>query len=187
MLQPVQERVHPGAPFLGRQTPATVQDGFQRFALDVLHDDVRRPVGFQIPVRLHHVRMPETVDRPGLVQEAFETPGEGLLVRWRRGGNPLAVNTGRKLGREVLLEGDRPVELTVEGQVRDAEAAGSKNANDLVLGYAATRWQGGGLNIGHGWPLYPAGSCCSGCQTDALSAASPEAARHQGREPAFCS
>ncbi len=157
VLQPIEECVQPGPPFLGRQAAAPVQDGFQGFALDVLHDDVRRSVGFQIPVRLHDVRVSETVDRPGFLQEPFETPAEGLPVRGRRDRDPGAVDTGREVGGEVLLESYRPVELMIEGKVGDSEAAGAEHADDLVLGYPVSgRQSGSGRFGGHASRIVPA-------------------------------
>ena len=75
MLQPVEQPVQPLPPLGDRQRRAGSQDGVQRLVLDVLHHDAGRAERLDVAMNPHHVRMPEPMDRPRLVQETVETPG----------------------------------------------------------------------------------------------------------------
>ena len=131
--QPVQQRVQPPPPFVGGQPPARVQDRLERLALDVLHNDVRGVVRVRTTANAHDVGMVQLGEETRLIDEPVEAPGESLLLLRRRRDYAPTRHSRRHFGGKVLLESDRSVQLVVERQVRDAEAAGAEHADDLVL------------------------------------------------------
>ena len=146
--QPVEERVKPSPPSLRRQAAALADDLLQGLALDVLHDDVGGAVGLDVAMRPNDVRVSKAMEGARLVDEAVEAPGEECPAPGGRRGDAPSGLAPRRVGGEVLLERDRSVQLVVERQVRDAEAARTEHADDLVLADAVALRQRRGMLMG---------------------------------------
>jgi len=152
--QPIDQRVQPSPPSVGRQTVAHPEDLLEGLALNVLHDDVRGAVGLDVAMRPHDVHVSKAMKRPGLLDETVEAPSEERFAPGGRRGDAPAGLAPCRLSGEVLFERDRSVQLVVERQVRDAEAARAEHADDLVLAdTVALRQRGGMLMRGHGVPI----------------------------------
>ena len=105
-------------------------------------------------MRPDDVRVSKAMEGAGLVDEAVEAPGEDRLAPGGRRRDAPAGPAPRSVVGEILLERDRSVQLVIERQVRDAEAARAEHADDLVLADAvALRQRGGMLMRGHGIPI----------------------------------
>ena len=130
----------PGSPLDRRQPDSALQDLVQRFALDMLHDDVRGAVSLNVPVYPYDAWMSKAVDGPRLLQEAVEAPGEDIVFSTRcRHSRPCRPD-GRVRGK-VLLDSDRSIQVVVEREVGDAEAARTEHADDFALVDPKTRWE----------------------------------------------
>ncbi len=108
---------------VGRQAAGRLaQELANAMAVLELHDGVGRAVGLEVAQDRHDVRMAETGERAGLVEEAFATPGE-ILGEARATRHHLAAGVADgELDRQVFLDGDELGELRVEGAIGDAEA-----------------------------------------------------------------
>ena len=108
-------------------------------------------MGLDVAMRPHDVRVSKAMEGARLVDEAVEAPGEECAAPGGRRGDTPCRSAPRRVGGEVLLERDRSIQLVVERQVRDAEAARAEHADDLVLADAvALRQRRGMLMRGHG-------------------------------------
>ena len=93
-----------------------------------------------VPVHPHDARMSKPVNGPRLLQEAIKAPGEVAGAPGRR-HHPRAVRPYGDFSGEVLLDGHVSLEIVVDREIGDAEAARAEHANDLVLVDPKALWQ----------------------------------------------
>ena len=117
----------------GFSGPVRLQPAFQGLAVQQLHDDIGRAVGFEEIEHPHDGgRVLQAGERAALGDEALAAPGEivGRAGRARQHGR--AVLPHGKRQRQVFLDGDLAAELAVARAVGDAEPALPQDGDDLV-------------------------------------------------------
>jgi hypothetical protein len=87
----------------------------------------------EIAIHADDVGVIEAGKRLRLFDEAVETPLVVGRAVARAGGCVLFAIAGRKVRREVFLDGDLARECDLVGEVCDTESAGTKHALDLVI------------------------------------------------------
>ena len=127
LLQPVEQGEDQPLDRLRRQSLVTHQALAQRLALDQRHHHVGGAVGFEEVVHPYDGRAVEPSQGAGLVEEAFAAPRKllGMVgrVRQHRG----AALAQRQRRRQILLDGDVPMESGIHRPVGDAEGALAKD------------------------------------------------------------
>ena len=128
-----QHRDHHVEGLLHADLPAVVGDvGLEGDALDVVHDEIRRVVLVEIAGDRRNVRIADELRQgPGFLLEPFGAVGELLGFGVHGHGHRCPDAGGDVIGHE-LLDGDLGVQLGVQGQIGDAEAALAQHPADDI-------------------------------------------------------
>ena len=119
---------------LGLRRPPSerLEPGVEALPLLEVHHHVGGGVGLEHARHPHDAGMAEAGERLRLAQEAGAAPIEGRLVPLRLRPHAQVLATLPELGRVVLLERDRGLEVDVLGPIGDAEAPRADQALDAV-------------------------------------------------------
>ena len=130
-----EHRDHHVQGLLHADLPAVVGDvGLEGDALDVVHDEVGRVVFVEVAGHAGDVGVADELRQgPGLLLEPLRAVGKLLALGVHGHGHGGADAGGDVVGHE-LLDGHLGVQLGVQGQIGDAEAALAEHpANDVAV------------------------------------------------------
>ena len=113
----------------------------QAFSAFVLHHHVGGAVGFEHAHHTHHVGMAEFRQGAGLGNEAIEPPAVGIAVILGDRVHVAVVAAGSELHGKEFFDGDALVEIRIQGQISDPEAALADHRTDHIPVQLVATWQ----------------------------------------------
>ena len=142
LLQAIHEWGHDPSKNRGAHTAVLPQALFERIAPGEGHHHVGRTVGLK---KIHHAHHRgsgfELRECTGLVEKSLAPPDEVIREFGRARHDHRVMFAQREGRRQVLLDGDVPIEVRVASEIGDAEGALPENTDNLIDAQSRAIWQ----------------------------------------------